>query len=933
MSDPIAPATSSSSVTPAPLAAPSVHFQPSASLMQTFDNDDASAVDESKQPSRNGKQQRGKQAQKAAAATAAAAAAAASASGNNSSPPTLSVKAERELRKKQQQQSSKSSAAAPSPFRSSKSRSPSATERVTSDGRHHDTEKKRPMRSVDDVLSRIRHDGACKGAVHAAVADAAVDGALSPASAAPRNFLSHFLIAYIDRVWGDQEIAFDEFFSNSDYKEIPMHRISYIRFFDEIVWSRAARYDAIFGSSNSSKTLPDWLREAPALQAAQEERWARMLAMEAAEAARDQRMLSQLGVQIAEQREEISAVLSRADLVSTATSGFDFTESGQRERMQEVEEAEIEEMEREEELQREAEIHEAMQQQAQKQEAAQSEGTAQLEVAAAPVAAMDWGGLPQRASTSRRAARAPTSSSSASSSAAPAVAATAPVTVAAPASTPDLFASSSPHPLREDDANISLTLSLFDAASGRVLRSSALRVSTAHFDFNFLKKRIASRLHIKGGSRDVKRMYLQAIGENSSARDNIKLTDMNFQTLLTEGCQLIVMAEAVSEHPASMMLQPAKGGGEKMEERDAARVRESKANQATPVVAASSASSIPSTPAAAVAASTPIDRSRPNYFVSLRITSPTILAKLVSVQESLVKYDGRYKSFLVPEGTFHITLSLLTIMNEQEVETAVRVMQENTQRMQQIMNGEGEEKEENSAPAVAAALSIRGLSSFGDKVLFADIARDSGRVRLNRVALLLTAAFHAAGVGCTEKKRVEKIFKEVRGGKGALIQTIAQINAVVEEEEGFTPHLTIAKMSRDRAPAGGKHSHHNKNSHKSRVQQQNTGMEDVDDAASADSLPTPAANAFSALALSRDPSESDAASPAAPAAAVSVSAPVFPPQSTSVIRRIDSDSYSSWLAYDFGTQAICSIDLCSMQGRKQEDGYYTVRGSVCIQQP
>jgi hypothetical protein len=30
-------------------------------------------------------------------------------------------------------------------------------------------------------------------------------------------------------------------------------------YYDEIVWNRAARFDAVFGSSNSSKGLPDWL--------------------------------------------------------------------------------------------------------------------------------------------------------------------------------------------------------------------------------------------------------------------------------------------------------------------------------------------------------------------------------------------------------------------------------------------------------------------------------------------------------------------------------------------------------------------------------------------------------------------------------------------------------------------------------------------------
>ena len=112
-----------------------------------------------------------------------------------------------------------------------------------------------------------------------------------------------------------------------------------MRYYDEIVWNRAARFDAVFGSSNSSKSLPDWLAEGPALKLAQETRWARLLAKEALEEAAEQQLLARLAVHIAEQRDEIQArnaarlsaaegaaapMTERMDRTSQAGSAFDF---------------------------------------------------------------------------------------------------------------------------------------------------------------------------------------------------------------------------------------------------------------------------------------------------------------------------------------------------------------------------------------------------------------------------------------------------------------------------------------------------------------------------------------------------------------------------------------------------------------------------------
>lgn len=127
--------------------------------------------------------------------------------GNNTSPPTPSIKAERAARGAGGKKAQHTDVA----HHNSRSHSPpighshsgKKQQRNKKNGgggdypleeRHHDTPKKRPMRSVDDVLSRIRYE----------------------IGSSPRasELMPHFTIAYVDRVWGDQEVAFTTFFES-----------------------------------------------------------------------------------------------------------------------------------------------------------------------------------------------------------------------------------------------------------------------------------------------------------------------------------------------------------------------------------------------------------------------------------------------------------------------------------------------------------------------------------------------------------------------------------------------------------------------------------------------------------------------------------------------------------------------------------------------
>jgi len=942
---------------PATVPAPRVHFQPSAALLASAGDaaDDMQNDDGSQSPRRNnGSGGRSKRKSANSGKDRAAAAAA----GNNTSPPALSVKAVRAARglggKKRLHTDT-----APNPSLStwrqqeieqrnaSRSRSPGNRSGASAGNgnRHHDTPKKRPMRPIEDVLSRLRHEvGSGPDG----------DAALAP-----------FIVAYIDRVFGDQEVGFAEFFESEDTKDVPLHRISYLRYYDAIIWNRAARYDAVFGSSNSNKTLPDWLTQAQELKDAQELRWARMLAREALEEAAEQRLLARLAVQIREQRDEIEARnqmrLADVDTASQAGSAFDFAERDE----------EDEDLTDEEEPSKPAVM----------QDVAPAVDATQPAAAAAETASTQNGAdgvtfeaLPPRAARGARgqpavatpvavaaSAAAPAATSAASSTAA--ATSSAVQGASAAASAPSSSASSgSSRPVRDDDGHIVCTASLLassggsgvsDAASDpKVLRSSPVRVSLEHFDWDFLRKRLARKLHVEGGARQVKRLYVQRADGTTT-----RLNADNFRRMLHDGAHMLLMQEQAPfpsrEAAAAALLAAPKDADE----------RAPSVSVGAPVSGAAAASR-PSAPAAPSAAA-----ARPTHFVSLRITNPELLASLASIQGAMTAFDPRYAPFLVPQGTFHLTISLLALPGKPElraaaVDTAVKTLRQAAPRIRELLHaGLGGDSVADAASVVAAAassasgplsLTLRGVSSFNDAVVFADVARDEARSRLSAVAAFLADEFEKAGVGCAANKRTKGDSKKKKHqcGKGkpkskhAESATPAVAGTQEEEQhESFTPHLTLAKLSRA-APAGkgkGKHSKAagKKQPHLNAAQdgEQKEDEEDAEDAP----MP-PAKNPFDALQREDSTATvaSEASALAAPPAAVAAEPPT-PSQpagaagaagvrnpSTSAIRRLHSSSYRAFQDADLGTQPIVAFDLCSMQDRKQADGYYAVLAQIDV---
>uniref|UniRef100_A0A8C5M8X0 A-kinase anchor protein 7-like phosphoesterase domain-containing protein n=1 Tax=Leptobrachium leishanense TaxID=445787 RepID=A0A8C5M8X0_9ANUR len=144
---------------------------------------------------------------------------------------------------------------------------------------------------------------------------------------------------------------------------------------------------------------------------------------------------------------------------------------------------------------------------------------------------------------------------------------------------------------------------------------------------------------------------------------------------------------------------------------------------------------------------------RVNYFVSLPITNAKILGDIQTFQDAVVQKDGRLSRALSRKGSFHITLFVMRLENEDEVNLAISALLECKRPVEKVL----QEKE--------LVFSFHGVADFKNEVVYGKMTEDEYKSSLKEITEIM-----------------EKIFKE----KGVH----------TEGKKGFIPHLTFMKMSR-----------------------------------------------------------------------------------------------------------------------------------------
>ncbi|XP_026642051.1 A-kinase anchoring protein 7 isoform X5 [Microtus ochrogaster] len=144
---------------------------------------------------------------------------------------------------------------------------------------------------------------------------------------------------------------------------------------------------------------------------------------------------------------------------------------------------------------------------------------------------------------------------------------------------------------------------------------------------------------------------------------------------------------------------------------------------------------------------------QPNYFLSVPIINKKITAGIKVLQNTILQQDKRLAKAMVGDGSFHITLLVMQLLNEDEVNTGTDALLELKPFIEEILQGRH------------LTLPFQGIDTFRSQVGFVKLADGDHVNTLTEIA-----------------ETAQRIFQE----KGIL----------VGESRSFKPHLTFMKLSK-----------------------------------------------------------------------------------------------------------------------------------------
>ncbi|XP_063089555.1 A-kinase anchoring protein 7 isoform X3 [Cavia porcellus] len=207
---------------------------------------------------------------------------------------------------------------------------------------------------------------------------------------------------------------------------------------------------------------------------------------------------------------------------------------------------------------------------------------------------------------------------------------------------------------------------------------------------------------------------------------------------------------------------------------------------------------------------------QPNYFLSIPITNQKITGGIKTLQSTIIQQDKRLAKAMVGDGSFHVTLLVMQLLNEDEVNIGVDALLELKPSVEDVLQGR------------RLILPFHGIDTFGNHVGFVKLAEGDHVSPLLEIAEIAKRTFQEKGV-------------------------------LAGDSRGFKPHLTFMKLSK--APWLRKHA---------------------------------------------DKSVLKG------------------------VKQIDPKWYETFINHEFGEETLYRIDLCSMEKKKQSNGYYHCESSIMV---
>jgi 2'-5' RNA ligase len=177
----------------------------------------------------------------------------------------------------------------------------------------------------------------------------------------------------------------------------------------------------------------------------------------------------------------------------------------------------------------------------------------------------------------------------------------------------------------------------------------------------------------------------------------------------------------------------------------------------------------------------PRPKPKPTHFLAIPLLSPSVTRAIQQVQASLIAYSPELQKACVEPETAHVTLCVTTLKDRDAIEAAKQVLLECKHRL------------ESGGLSSPFSVELASLSDFRSSVLYLDIKGSN----VDDNCEIEDEASQEANqkiAGRETLQAIQQVVEEAFQEAGIIQHTPSSSSSPLRN--AFTPHLTIAKMSR-----------------------------------------------------------------------------------------------------------------------------------------
>ncbi|XP_040614102.1 A-kinase anchoring protein 7 isoform X6 [Mesocricetus auratus] len=167
---------------------------------------------------------------------------------------------------------------------------------------------------------------------------------------------------------------------------------------------------------------------------------------------------------------------------------------------------------------------------------------------------------------------------------------------------------------------------------------------------------------------------------------------------------------------------------------------------------------------------------QPNYFLSVPITNKKITAGIKVLQNAILQQDKRLAKAMVGDGSFHITLLVMQLLNEDEVNIGTDALLELKPFIEEILQGKH------------LTLPFQGIDTFQSQVGFVKLADGDHINTLTEIAETAKRTFQEKGILAGENRLFKPHLTFMKLSKAPMLRKKGVKKIAPELYEQFINH-------------------------------------------------------------------------------------------------------------------------------------------------